>query len=47
MVKEFKNRRDERKKPSLTLKEKRAKKQQKRKQKYEHNIESPLEYFEM
>lgn len=46
MVKEFRNKRDERKKPSLTLKEKRAKKQEKRKQKYEHRIDN-LEHFEL
>ncbi len=44
MVKEeIKHRRDERKKPSMTFKEKRAKKQEKRKQKFEHRIESNLE----
>ncbi len=45
MVKEeTKYRRDGRKKPSMTFKEKRAKKQEKRKQKQEHRIElNPLE----
>ncbi len=46
MAKESKHRRDERKKPSLSLKERRQKKQEKRRQKHEHFIdigERPVE----
>lgn len=39
MSKESKHRRDERKKPQMTLKEKREKKHQKRQHKQEHLIE--------
>lgn len=38
MVKETKHRRDEKKKPTMSLKERRAKKQEKRQQKFEHRI---------
>ena len=39
MAKESKHRRDERKKPALSLKEKRAKKLEKKRQKDEHMID--------
>lgn len=39
MAKEAKHRRDERKKPSLSLKERRAKKMEKKRQKHEHMID--------
>lgn len=38
MAKESKHRRDERKKPTLSLKEKRAKKHEKKRHKEEHHI---------
>jgi hypothetical protein len=41
MVKETKQRRDSKKKPSMSLKERRAKKQEKREQKWEHRIDVP------
>lgn len=40
MVKESRHRKDERKKPLMTLKERRAKKHEKRQQKFEHRVES-------
>lgn len=45
MAKESKHRREDRKKPQLTLKERRAKKQEKRLYKPEHHIDidQPLE----
>jgi hypothetical protein len=44
MAKESKHRRDERKKPTLSLKERRAKKHEKKRMKSEHNIstEGPI-----
>ncbi len=44
MAKESKHRRDERKKATLTLKERRAKKHEKKRMKNEHNIstEGPI-----
>lgn len=39
MSKEFKHRRDEKKKPAMSLKERRAKKHEKRQQKMEHRID--------
>ena len=41
MSKEFKNKRDEKKKPHLTLKEKRAKKHEKKFHKEEHVVDFP------
>lgn len=43
MSKEFKHRRDEKKKPQLTLKERRAKKHEKKAHKHEHMIDQPHE----
>lgn len=43
MAKESKHRKDERKKPQLTLKEKRLRKQEKRKQRFEHNIDEVVQ----
>jgi hypothetical protein len=40
MAKESKHRRDERKKPSMSLKERRAKKHEKKRMKHEHQISS-------
>ncbi len=42
MAKESKHRRDERKKPTMSLKERRAKKQEKRQQKTEHRLDEPV-----
>lgn len=39
MAKESKHRKDERKKPTMSLKERRAKKHAKREQKHEHQID--------
>lgn len=41
MARESKHRKDQRKKPSLTLKERRARKQEKKQHKVEHFIENP------
>lgn len=43
MTKESKHRREDRKKPQMTLKERRAKKHEKKHQKEAHSIEQPLE----
>jgi len=43
MSKESKHRKEERKKPSMSLKERRAKKHEKRKLKIEHQVEGFLE----
>lgn len=42
MAKEAKHRKDERKKPQMTLKERRAKKHAKRQQKVEHQVDGFL-----
>lgn len=42
MAKEAKQRRDERKKPTLSLKERRAKKIEKRRQKQEHFVDDQV-----
>lgn len=39
MAKEAKFRKDERKKPTMTLKERRAKKHEKKQQKHEHQVD--------
>lgn len=41
MVKESKQRKNEKKKPTMTLKERRAKKHEKHMQKFEHRIDEP------
>jgi len=46
MSKESKHRRDARKKPSMTLKERRAKKQEKRQHRQEHGIHSEQSFAE-
>jgi hypothetical protein len=43
MSKEHKQRRDERKKPALSLKERRQRKQEKKQHKQEHHFETPFE----
>ncbi|MBA3815374.1 MAG: hypothetical protein H0X29_02425 [Parachlamydiaceae bacterium] len=47
MVKEAKQRRDEKKKPQMTLKERRAKKHEKKAQRDQHHIEDHVEDFEL
>lgn len=42
MAKESKHRKDERKKPTMTLKERRAKKHEKRMQKLDHRIDEQV-----
>ena len=42
MSKEFKHKRSDRKKPTLSLKERRAKKHEKRMHKQEHHIDEPI-----
>lgn len=42
MAKESRHRRDERKKPTMSLKERRAKKLEKKRQKYEHRIDEQV-----
>jgi hypothetical protein len=42
MAKESKQRRDERKKPTMTLKERRAKKHEKKHPREIHNVEGPI-----
>ena len=44
MARESKHRKDERKKPTMTLKEKRAKKHEKKQQKLEHRVDFPGEH---
>lgn len=43
MAKESKHRREDKKKPQMTLKERRAKKHEKKFHKEEHQIDQPLE----
>lgn len=43
MAKESKHRREDKKKPQMTLKERRAKKHEKKVHKHEHQIDQPLE----
>lgn len=47
MAKESKHRKDERKKPSMTLKERRAKKHEKRLHKPEHRVDEHKEDLKM
>lgn len=42
MVKESKHRKESKKKPTMSLKERRAKKHEKRQQKLEHRIDEPF-----
>lgn len=42
MVKESKHRKESKKKPTMSLKERRAKKHEKRQHKQEHRIDEPL-----
>lgn len=42
MVKEHKQKRDEKKKPTFSLKERRARKQEKRRGKTEHHVDLPF-----
>lgn len=46
MSKESKHRRDVRKKPSMTLKERRAKKQEKRLHRHEHQVHNEQSFAE-